>query len=118
MTDVSIYSRGLEWLCAAGVGETLGQRVCLKAILVGDGSSLVMGKTDATKHAVCHLVVDIGSEVTKVKPGDMVLHISTATDAADFDKVDGRYIFCHQDDIIRRWSHEEAVARFQELKPF
>lgn len=106
---MKIYKRGVEWLCAAGVMKPLGKRVILKAILCTDGASIFAGKEDSKK-AVCHLVTEVGPEVQKVKRGDMVIHISTATDAADFDKDDGRYLFCHEDDIMGQWEHSAAEA--------
>lgn len=113
---MNIYKRGVEWLCAAGLMKPLGNRVVLKAVLVSDNSAIVSGKED-TRQAVCHEVMDIGPLVTKVSRGDMVIHISTATDAADFDKTDGRYIFCHEDDIISRWNQVEAESVHRQYFP-
>ena len=114
--EVNIYKRGIEWLCAAGLLEPTDKRVILKAIMSHDASEIVAGKED-TRKAVCHLVTKVGPEVSKVKLGDMVVHISTATDAADFDKVDARYIFCHEDDIMGLWDHEKALVAHRQLFP-
>lgn len=113
---MNIYKRGTEWLCAASVMKPLGKRVILKAILAEDASEIFAGKTD-TRKAVCHVVTDIGPDVQKVKPGEMVIHLSTATDAVDFDKVDGRYTLCHEDDIATHWDHEVAVEAHQRAFP-
>lgn len=113
---MNIYKRGVEWLCAVRVMKPLGQRIVLKAVLVSDKSKLLTAHED-TRQAVCHEVTDIGPDVTKVKRGDMVIHISTATDAADFDKLDARYIFCHEDDIVSRWDQAEAEAAHRLMFP-
>lgn len=113
---MNIYKRGVEWLAAAGLMKPLGKRVILKAILSTDGATIKMAKDD-TRSAVCHEVKDVGPEVTKVNRGDMVIHISTATDAADFDKVDARYIFCHEDDIMGLWDHQKALTAHRQCFP-
>jgi hypothetical protein len=113
---MNIYKRGVEWLCAAGVMKPINKRVCLKAVLASDGGTLLAGKED-TRKAVCHLVTDVAEDVTKVKRGDMVLHISTATDAADFDREDARYVFCHEDDIISHWTQETAESAHRQMFP-
>ena len=113
---MNIYKRGIEWLCAAGLMRPLGHRVEMKAILSTDASSIISGKED-TRQAACHQVTNVGPDVTKVKVGDMVLSISTATDAADFDKVDGRYTFCHEDDIVTWWNQAEAEAAHRRFFP-
>lgn len=71
------------------------------------------GKVDTVK-AICHEIIEIGDGVTRprVVPGNHCLHLSTAADAADYDKFDSKsalYLFVHEEDIIAAWNEQEAI---------
>lgn len=79
---------------------------------------MIAAKQDSAR-ATCHEVVAVGPDVTKTYLGEQVLHLSTAADAADYDKwekKESKYLFCHEDDVIGGWDFDEAVRVMKELE--
>lgn len=80
---------------------------------------LEAGKID-TRRAACHEIIECGEEVTKARviAGNHCLHLSTAADAADYDKSDAGsalYVFVHEEDIIGAWNPQEAIDAIKSL---